>query len=495
MSNSLFGLYVGPHKVGVLSSRIWNLAFDPLLRLLNDNQPCSPVGFADDGALCFRGICPHTLVEIAQPFINKAVEWGAQNGLSFSVDKTSVVFFTRKYNFYSNELNGVKKLTINGVDIIPSESMTYLGVVLDKNLNWNKHIQEKVSKTRKFLAMIKPAIKHFWGLNPKRVQWIWKQIILPHLTYGCHVWGHSLTKTQMTSIKKVERLALVYYALMWKSTPTAGLQMILNKKPSHIEIMGTGIKSYICIKNEFQNNFWDGKPHNKISASHLLTLQKTNLITHEGNTLHKFESDYLREPFFNWNPPSRNTLMAVCNDDVDDKYDMDEHVLQTQNDTDSFDEENSQVVDNIDRPAGEVPQVIDDNNYNDIKAIPQTVVEQNNIGGSEGAIPRSLDVVTPPYHELLLKHFTNNYGLIAQKQSDIDAGLKIRALILKNKNVVYNYSFKIISTDNVPNATIAAAIVMCNLYLAIAAKGDTLTCSLGAGHNGVRTSITRNLHI
>ena len=92
----------GTPQGGVLSSRIWNLAFDPLLRLLNDNQPCSPVGFADDGALCFRGICPHTLVEIAQPFINKAVEWGAQNGLSFSVDKTSVVFFTRKYNFYSN---------------------------------------------------------------------------------------------------------------------------------------------------------------------------------------------------------------------------------------------------------------------------------------------------------------------------------------------------------------------------------------------------------
>ena len=52
----------GTQEGGVLSSRIWNLAFDPLLRFLNDNNPCSPVGFADDGALCFKGICPHTLV-------------------------------------------------------------------------------------------------------------------------------------------------------------------------------------------------------------------------------------------------------------------------------------------------------------------------------------------------------------------------------------------------------------------------------------------------
>ena len=68
---------------GVLSSRIWNLAFDPLLWLLNQNSPCAPVGFSDYGALCFRGICPDTLVEIAQPKINLAVEWGAQNGLFF----------------------------------------------------------------------------------------------------------------------------------------------------------------------------------------------------------------------------------------------------------------------------------------------------------------------------------------------------------------------------------------------------------------------------
>ena len=51
---------------GVLSSRIWNLAFDPLLKLLNENSPCSPVGFADDEALCFRGIDPNTMVDNAQ---------------------------------------------------------------------------------------------------------------------------------------------------------------------------------------------------------------------------------------------------------------------------------------------------------------------------------------------------------------------------------------------------------------------------------------------
>ena len=99
----------GTPQGGVLSSRIWNLAFDPLLKLLNKDSPCAPVGFADYGALCFRGIDPETLVEIAQPKINQAVEWGVNNGLTFSVDKTTAVFFSTQKKFHSHVLPKLKK--------------------------------------------------------------------------------------------------------------------------------------------------------------------------------------------------------------------------------------------------------------------------------------------------------------------------------------------------------------------------------------------------
>ena len=73
--------------------------------------------------------------------------------------------------------------------ITPTNSMKYLGVVLDHKLSWTPHIQEKVSKAIKCLHLIKPAINHIYGLDPKRMQWIWKQVLLPRLNYGCHVWG------------------------------------------------------------------------------------------------------------------------------------------------------------------------------------------------------------------------------------------------------------------------------------------------------------------
>ena len=85
--------------------------------------------------------------------------------------------------------------------------------------------------------------------------------------------------------------------------------------------------------------------------------------------------------------------------------------------------------------------------------------------------------------------------MFTQKLVNIDTGLVIRAILLKNNEVIFNYSFKIIGTDNVQNATIAAANKVCNLYMVCALKGDTLICFLGAGHNGVCVSITRNMHI
>ena len=130
------------------------------------------MGFADDGALCFRGIDPNTLVDNAQIKLNQTIEWGAQNGLSFSADKTTVVFFSRRYNFFTKVLPKVKKIKMFGVEIKPSSSMTYLGIILDQKLNWKLHVKTKVLKAIKCLAMIKLAIHFIYGLSPARMLWI-----------------------------------------------------------------------------------------------------------------------------------------------------------------------------------------------------------------------------------------------------------------------------------------------------------------------------------
>ena len=162
---------------------------------------------------------------------------------------------------------------MGGVEIKPSQSMTYLGVILDQKLNWSLHIHTKVAKAIKWLAVLKPAIDNIYGLSPARMLWIYKQILLPRITYGALVWGHSLTIEQQHTIRSLESLTFRYFAQIWKNTPTASLEVILNQKPAHLEVLSTAIKTFIRIKDQFQNNFWDGFPHGR-GCSHLLKLKQ-----------------------------------------------------------------------------------------------------------------------------------------------------------------------------------------------------------------------------
>ena len=216
--------------------------------------------------------------------------------------------------------------------------MTYLGIILDQKLNWSLHIKTKVSKAIKWLAILKPAINYIYGLSPARMLWIYKQILLPRITYGSHVWGHSLTLEQQHTIRTLESLTFRYYAPIWRTTPTASLEVILNKKPAHLEVLGTAIKTFMRIKDQFQNNFWDGMPLDNRASSHLRKLnQITSQLCHEGQPLDTFTSDYRKIPYFNWNPPVRDLLQASCKNDIDDQVKIDDFALVdslTQNDID-----------------------------------------------------------------------------------------------------------------------------------------------------------------
>ena len=104
--------------------------------------------------------------------------------------------------------------------------------------------------------------------------------------------------------------------------------MILNQKPAHLEVLSTAIKTFIRIKDQFQNNFWDGFPQGNRGCSHLLKLKQiTSQIIHEDQSLDLFVSDYRKNPMYNWNPPVRDQLQAVSADDVDDQTELEEFNL------------------------------------------------------------------------------------------------------------------------------------------------------------------------
>ena len=281
----------GTPQGGILSPLAWNVVFDSLLQRLKEFSGVQPRGYADDGMFLISGICPNTIVDLAQPAINAAVGWGTENGLKFSSKKTQVVLFTRR-----KKAGDIKSLKINGLEIPFSDRVTYLGITLNRRLTWEDHITTKINKAKAKLSQLRTATGVRWGPSPKMMLWAYNSIIMPALTYGAMIWGH---KTPSTKAKKdlgrLNRLASTGISSIKKSTPTAGLEVILDLKPVDLVIEEAGLSAYWRWKPKLK---WTGRGEADSQVGHVLSWTK------RGAALKVEKSTVNRKTFrFNWDPP------------------------------------------------------------------------------------------------------------------------------------------------------------------------------------------------
>ena len=66
------------------------------------------------------------------------VHWLNANKISLNVKKTEMVIFQSKQNKFEGDL----KIKLCGKRLYPSESVKYLGVKIDTNLNWEHHVND-----------------------------------------------------------------------------------------------------------------------------------------------------------------------------------------------------------------------------------------------------------------------------------------------------------------------------------------------------------------
>ena len=83
------------------------------------------------------------------------------------------------------------KLNINNSEIAQTESIKFLGVLLDENLSWKTHIkyiENKISKNIGILFKARPF------LNKKSLLSLYYLYIHSYINYGSVSWGSTYTK-------------------------------------------------------------------------------------------------------------------------------------------------------------------------------------------------------------------------------------------------------------------------------------------------------------
>lgn len=212
---------------GVLSPLLWSLVVDALLKRLEE-LGFEVVGYADDVSILVRGKYESTISSRMQTAINYTLKWCEREGLNVNPSKTVIVPFTKR-----RTLN-LKKPTLKGVQIEFASEVKYLGVTLDKKLNWNSHLEQAIKKGTTALWACKKTIGKKWGLRPSMTHWIYTAIVRPRVTYASMIWWNKTTETTaQKKLAKLQRLACIAITGAMKGTPSNALNALLNLLPLH----------------------------------------------------------------------------------------------------------------------------------------------------------------------------------------------------------------------------------------------------------------------
>ena len=138
--------------------------------------------FADDTAILSTDPNPARASIKLQKCLDKVITWSMKWGIRTNESKSVQVTFTTREA-------SCPPVQINGTSIPQASEAKYLGIYLDRKLNWKKHIFTK----RKALGL--QYRKLFWLLNRNSRLSIENKILLYHSilkpiwTYGIQLWG------------------------------------------------------------------------------------------------------------------------------------------------------------------------------------------------------------------------------------------------------------------------------------------------------------------
>ena len=81
------------------------------------------------------------VVNLMQCILKTVTSWYLKTGLKVDPDKTELVIFIRKH-----KVPPFTPPSLAGEKLEAKDSAKYLGVILDRKLNWNEHLDENIRK-------------------------------------------------------------------------------------------------------------------------------------------------------------------------------------------------------------------------------------------------------------------------------------------------------------------------------------------------------------
>jgi hypothetical protein len=160
-------------------------------------------------------------------------KWWGSVGLSVNPDKTDLAIFTKK-----RKLHGFFEPLFFGITLHRSESVKYLGMILDSRLTWREHVNIKVQAHNSLWAC-RRTFGSTWGPRPKVIYWLYVTIIRPSITFASLVWWPGCqTNSAKKRLSRIQRLACLGITGAMRTTPTSALGVLTCLPPLDLVVQG-----------------------------------------------------------------------------------------------------------------------------------------------------------------------------------------------------------------------------------------------------------------
>lgn len=182
------GTVLGPVLFNVYVNNILNLDIQSFI-----------LSYADDTVLYATGNTWDEVKQIIDQDMKKIVQWLDQNLLSINFKKSNIIYFSNYKNRQPTEkdMNVYLSHRHQYWTVLNTESIKYLGLLIDPFLRWNLHIQSLTKKLRSLIYMFK-KLKEI--LNNKQLYALYYSLVQSVLAYGVIGWGGA----HFTTVKPLE---------------------------------------------------------------------------------------------------------------------------------------------------------------------------------------------------------------------------------------------------------------------------------------------------
>ena len=212
-------------KIGTASSSTENVEsgvpqgsiLGPVLYLIYVNDftlcinNCHVTKYADDTSLLLRKLQNIDSALSAIEILNDVKTWFASHKLLMNEAKTNIVYFSNN----THDKNTTIQIESENVLLKSTDHTKFLGLYLDKELNWSVHMNKLCNKLSSSLFALR-IVKN--KLEAHSLIQVYYAIFESHIRYGIIFWGNS-SKTNVNKILLIQKKAIrVLAGLQYKDS-------------------------------------------------------------------------------------------------------------------------------------------------------------------------------------------------------------------------------------------------------------------------------------